>query len=130
MVLITIFAALLFARWLAQLWLEILNERHVRANAATVPPAFKDVVTPETYQRSVEYTLAKSRFHRIELTWEAMVLAVVLFSGVLPWFYNLFLNSFGHAVWVGAAFVVVVSILLNVPDLPFDWYSQFHLEQR
>lgn len=123
-------AVLLGARWLAQLWLEILNQRHVRAHAASVPDAFKGVVTPETYAKSVEYTLAKSKFHNVELTWDVIVLAAVLFSGVLPWFYRVFENAFGHSIWVGAAFVVAVSILLNVPDLPFDWYSQFHLEQR
>jgi STE24 endopeptidase len=125
-----IIAVLLVARWAAQLWLEWVNQQHVRAHAAKVPDAFKDVVTPETYTKSVDYTLAKSKFHCIELTWSVIVLGVVLFSGVLPWFYNIFQNSFGHAMWAGAAFVVAVSILLSLPDLPFDWHSQFHLEQR
>jgi STE24 endopeptidase len=130
MAVLIVFAFLLFARWVAQLWLESLNQRNVRTHARAVPDSFKDVVTPETYARSVEYTLAKSKFHRIELTWGAVVLATVLFSGVLPWFYDVFQNAFGHAIWVGAAFMVGVSILLTVPDLPFDWYSQFTLEQR
>jgi STE24 endopeptidase len=125
-----VFAVLIGARWLAQLWLELVNQKHVRAHAGAVPDAFKDVVAPETYAKSVDYTLAKSKFHCIELTWSTIVLAVVLFSGVLPWFYNRFENAFGHTIWVGAAFMVAVSILLNVPDLPFDWYSQFTLEQR
>ncbi|MGZ4988732.1 MAG: M48 family metallopeptidase, partial [Limisphaerales bacterium] len=130
MTVLIIFAVLLGARWLAQLWLEIINQNHVRAHGAAVPEAFRDVVTPETYKKSVDYTLAKSTFHCIELTWSLIVLAIVLFSGVLPWFYNVFQNSFGHAMWVGAAFVVATSILLTVPDLPFDWYSQFNLEER
>jgi STE24 endopeptidase len=123
-------AVLIFARAIAQLWLEFLNQRHVRAHAATVPEAFKDVVPPETYAKSVQYTLAKSDFHCLELTWGTLVLAVLLFSGVLPWFYNVFRNGLGDSMWVGAAFVVAVSILLTLPDLPFDWYSQFHLEQQ
>lgn len=123
-------AVLLAAKWLAQLWLETINQRHVRAHAASVPAAFKDVVTPETYAKSVDYTLAKSKFHRVELTWDVAVLAAVLFTGVLPWFYRVFQNAFGQSIWVGAAFVVAVTILLSVPDLPFNWYSQFHLEQR
>jgi STE24 endopeptidase len=125
-----IFGALLVARWLAQIWLEMLNQKHVRAHSHAVPDAFKNIVTPETYSRSVDYTLAKSKFHCIELTWSVIVLALVLFSGVLPWFYNAFQNSFGHSIWVGAAFVIATTILLTIPDLPFDWYSQFTLEQR
>lgn len=123
-------AVLLAARWLAQVWLEILNQRHVRAHAGSVPAAFKDVVTPETYAKSVDYTLAKSKFHNVELTWGVIVLALVLFSGVLPWFYRVFENAFGQSIWVGAAFVLAVGIFLNLPDVPFEWYSQFHLEQR
>ncbi|MDB6058261.1 MAG: peptidase, partial [Verrucomicrobiales bacterium] len=80
MTVVITFAVLLLARWAAQLWLEILNQRHVRAHAGAVPEAFKDVVAPETYKKSVEYTLAKSKFHCIELTWGVIVLAAVLFS--------------------------------------------------
>src|SRR5437764_7133969 len=117
------------ARWAAQLWLELLNQRHVRAHAAKVPDAFQNVVTPETYAKSVNYTLAKSKFHCAELTWSTLVLAAVLFSGVLPRFYSVFHSSFGHSIWVGVAFIIATTLLLGVPDLPFDWYSQFHLEQ-
>jgi STE24 endopeptidase len=125
-----VIAVLLATRWIAQLWLELLNERHVRAHAGAVPDAFKDVVTPETYAKSVDYTLTKSKFHRLELTWATFVLVIVLFSGVLPWFYNVFQNALGGSIWVGAAFILTTTFLLNIPDLPFDWYSQFHLEQR
>ena len=76
---------LILARWLAELWLERLNRRHVLAHAGAVPEAFKDVVDEATYAKSVQYTLAKGRFGQIEDTWHAAVLLVVLFSGVLPW---------------------------------------------
>jgi len=123
-------AALIAAKWMAQLWLEWLNQRHVRRNAGAVPSAFAGTVTPETYAKSVDYTLAKSRFEMIELTWSAAVLAAVLFSGVLPWFHQVFRAAAGSSVWAGAGFLTAVGVLLSAAELPFDWHGQFHLEER
>ena len=53
---------LILARAIAELWLSRLNQRHVRAHAIGVPPAFRGMVDEPTYRRSVEYTLAKNRF--------------------------------------------------------------------
>jgi STE24 endopeptidase len=123
-------AALMAAKWTAQIWLEWLNQRHVRRNAGEVPPAFANMVTPETYAKSVDYTLAKSRFEMIELTWGAAVLAAVLFSGVLPWLHQVFRAAAGSSILVEAGFLTAVGVLLSAADLPFDWHAQFHLEER
>ena len=49
---------LILAKWAAQLWLEWLNSRYVRARAGAVPEAFQGVVDEPTYAKSVQYTLA------------------------------------------------------------------------
>ncbi len=110
--------------------LEWLNRRHVLARANAVPPAFAGAVTPETYAKSVAYTLAKSRFQMVDLTWGALVLAATLFSGVLPWFYRAFQHAAGPSVWAGAAFLLAVGVAFAATDLPLAWHAQFHLEER
>jgi len=127
---ILICVVLIVAKWTAQMALEWLNQQHVRAHANSVPAAFVNTVTPETYAKSVAYTLAKSRFEMIHLTWSAIVLAVTLFSGVLPWFYRVYQHAAGYSVWAGAAFLLTVGAFLSATDLPFEWYAQFHLEER
>jgi STE24 endopeptidase len=122
--------ALILTKWLAQILLEWLNQRHVQAHAKEVPPAFANTVTPETYAKSAAYTLAKSRFEMIELSWSAVVLLLVLFSGVLPWFYHGFQRALGSSVWAGPAFLLAAGVILSATDLPFDWHAQFHLEER
>jgi len=42
------------------------------------------VMDEATYAKSVQYTLANSRFSQFEATFDLVVLLVVLFSGVLP----------------------------------------------
>jgi STE24 endopeptidase len=121
---------LIAAKWCAQMGLESLNARHVKAHAGEVPAAFAGTVTAETYAKSVAYTLANGRFEMIEMTWNAVVLAAVVFSGVLPWLFRIFLNAEGTSVWVQAGFLVAVGIALAALDLPFEWRRKFHIEER
>jgi STE24 endopeptidase len=128
--LIMICGVLILAKWSAQMALEWVNQQHVLAHANVVPDAFTHTVTPETYAKSTAYTLAKSRFEMIHLTWSATVLAATLLSGVLPWFYRVFQHAAGISAWAGAAFLLAVGVLLSATDLPFEWHAQFHLEER
>jgi STE24 endopeptidase len=121
---------LIAAKWAAQMTLEWINQQHVQAHAVGVPAAFSETVTPETYAKSVAYTLAKSRFEMIELTWNAVVLATALFTGILPWFYRAFQHAAGSTVWAGGAFLMGVGVMLSITELPLEWHAQFHLEER
>jgi STE24 endopeptidase len=118
---------LILARWAAQLVLEHLNQRQVLAHADTVPTAFRGVMDDATYAKSVQYTLAKSRFSQLEATFDAVVLLVVLFSGLLPWAFAQF-NP--QSVWSLAAFLFVVVTMLSFVSLPLQWWDQFRLEHR
>lgn len=121
---------LLLARWAAQTWLELLNQRAVRERASAPPAALRGLIPPESYAQSVKYTLSKSRFHLLELAADALLLAVVLFSGVLPWFYAVVTHGLGASPWVGAAFLFATGFILTLAELPFQWHAQFHLEGR
>jgi STE24 endopeptidase len=121
---------LILARAIAELWLSRLNQRHVRANANDVPPAFRGTIDEATYRRSTDYTLAKSRFGDITGVFDAVLLIVVLFSSVLPWAFERFSASLGTSIWALAAFLCVVGIASSILGLPFAWYAQFKLEER
>ena len=121
---------LLLAKWATQLWLARLNRKHVLAHAKGVPKAFQGIIDESTYAKSVEYTLAKARLDEIETSYDALLLLVVLFSGLLPWAYALFTHGLGDSAWARAAFLVTLGIALSIPGLPLAWYHQFRLEQR
>src|SRR5436309_7472853 len=121
---------LILARAVAELWLSRLNQRHVRAHANELPPAFRGVIDEATYGRSVDYTLAKSRFADITGVFDLVVLIALLFSGVLPWAFGRFTASFGRSIWAMAGFLFFIGIALSVLALPFAWYTQFKLEER
>jgi STE24 endopeptidase len=123
-------AILIFAKWSAQMALEWINQQHVQAHSGEIPSAFAQTVTRETYAKSAAYTLAKSRFDMINMTWSDAILTATLLSGVLPGFYRAFQHAAGSSAWSGAAFLITVVMLLSATDLPFEWYAQFHLEER
>lgn len=126
----SIVLGLVLAKWVAQLWLERLNLRNVQANAAAVPEAFRGVIDDATYQKSIRYTLARTAVHQAELTYNAAILIVVLFSGVLPGAFRAFQLNFGASIWAQAAFLFVVGLALSLTSLPWDWHEQFRLEER
>src|SRR5258708_18751243 len=123
-------AAFLSARWEGQLWLARLNGRYVLAHAGAIPSAFQGMVDAETYAKSVRYTLAKNRFGQLESTYEALVLVVLLFSGVLPRAFDFFTAHFGASAWARAALLFASGVALALSGLPFDWFAQFRLEER
>lgn len=123
-------AALIVTRWIAQLWLDRLNQHHVRAHSSAVPEAFRSVMDEATYAKSVQYTLANNRFSQFEATFDLVVLLAVLFSGVLPRAFQFFQSHLGASAWAMAAFLFVMFTVISFVSLPLQWWNQFRLEAR
>src|SRR5215475_3475769 len=121
---------LILARAIAELWLSRLNQWHVQALANEVPTAFRGMIDQPTYHRSIDYTLAKSRFGNVVTVFDTALLIAVLFSGVLPWAFGKSAAAFGSSVFAVAGFLFGVGIALSIVSLPFGWYAQFRLEER
>jgi STE24 endopeptidase len=121
---------LILARATTELWLSRLNQDYVRAHGNEVPRLFLGIIDDATYRRSVDYTLAKSRFGDIAGVFDVLVLIALLFSGALPWAFGRFNASFGTSILAMAGFLFVTGIALSMLALPFAWYAQFKLEER
>lgn len=126
-----IVAALIALRLAAELVLAALNRAEVRRHAAQPPPAVAAIMDNETYKKAVAYTLEKSRFGVFTEIFDTLVLVLVLFGGVLPALFDQ-VAAWGaaDATWTRASFILLAGVLLSIPSLPFDWWEQFHLEQK
>ena len=124
-------AALMVLRLTGELILSALNRAEVRRHAAAPPPAVSAIMDSATYTKSVNYTLERSRFGSLTSVFDTLVLALVIFGGVLPW---LFVEVVGwgplDAVWTHALFILLAGVLLSIPSLPFEWWEQFRLEAK
>jgi len=121
---------LIAARWLAQILLARLNRAHVLRHAHHRPDAFAGIMDDATYARSIEYTLAKNRWHQVEVTWNALLIIAILASGVLPWCYGVATDALGTSAWARAAYLFGIGLCISALQLPLEWYSQFRLETR
>jgi len=129
-VLVTV-AILMVLRLLGELWLEALNRREVLRRAEQPPPGVAAIMDSATYKRAGEYTLAHQRFDVVETLFDTGVLALVIFGGVLPvLFAHVAVWAPGAPKWDDALFILFVGVLLSLPGLPFEWWSQFRLEER
>lgn len=122
--------ALILFRWVGQGYLAWRNRAHVMSHRGEVPAAFRETVDGATYTKSVEYTLAKSRYGQWEAAWDAALLLTVLLSGWLPWSLASITGWLGTSAWAQAAWLFAVGVALSVPGIPFAWWEQFRLEER
>jgi STE24 endopeptidase len=124
-------AVLMVLRLAGEFVLSALNRAEVRRHATKAPAAVAAIMDEATYAKSVAYTLEKSKFGQLTEIFDALVLALVIFGGVLPWLYeHVVVWGGAEAVWTRAVYILLVGGLLAVPGLPFDWWSQFRLEAR
>jgi STE24 endopeptidase len=128
--LLTTFIILLILNTIKSLVLDILNARNIRSNEGKIPEAYREVMDDATYAKSVAYSLEKARFSIITSLYGAIILAVIILSGFLPWMWLALEGFWGSSLWAQAGFLVAVTLVLGLPDLPFDWYSTFKLEEK
>lgn len=125
-----LFLVFLLVKLAAETVLDLLNRRQVLRCSRAVPAGLEEVMDRATYAKAVDYTLSRNRFSVIENFYGSLVLAVIIFSGFLPWLYEAFAALLGRAVWSDALFVIAALLLVSLPSLPLEWWAQFRLEER
>lgn len=122
--------ALMLLRLAGELVLSALNRAEVRRHAVP-PPAAAAIMDAPTYAKAVAYTLEKSRFGMITEIFDTLVLALVIFGGILPRLFDSTTAWGGpDTVWDDALFILFAASLMSIPSLPFEWWEQFRLEQK
>jgi STE24 endopeptidase len=132
---VTLFLIFFIFEFVVEFVLNELNLRYLRTRWAEkkIPDFFQGKISPEDYDKSFEYTLAKGKFQRWAEIYGAMVTLVVLFSGLLPFLDHL------SAQWVrfvpisqaqGIIFCLGVALIFSIASLPTDLYATFGLEAR
>jgi STE24 endopeptidase len=127
------FAAALLLSLLTKLWLATRQMRHVAMHRNAVPAAFAGTVTLQAHQRAADYTLAKGRFG---LWTTALATAVVLgwtllggLDALNGWLVDALLPAWGPMGYQ-LALLVAVTLIGGLIELPAEWISTFHIEQR
>jgi STE24 endopeptidase len=125
-----IFVAALLSSTVLKLWLSSRQTRHVAQHRNKVPSAFAGTVSLIAHQKAADYTLAKTRFGLVELTWGTTILLGWTLLGGLSGLNHLLIGwlsgGLGQQLSLLAAFVIIGGLC----DLPLSLYQTFVIEQR
>ena len=111
-------------------WLSYRQISHIRAHRSSVPVAFEDTISLDDHQKAADYTVAKTRFSRLPMFFDAGLLLIWTLGGGLEWLDQTIttyeLNPIMTGITVMLAFMLISSLL----ELPFSVYSTFVIEER
>lgn len=124
------FLFLLVLKLSTSMVLDYLNLKHAQATGGKVPTGFQDFIDTQTYVKSIDYTVAKTKFGIVNDLFDGLVLIIVLISGLLPWLYTNLTEAFSAGVWGQALVLFAIGVILGIPGLPFDWWGTFRLEEK
>ena len=110
--------------------LSLLNISHVQRCGQSPPGRIPQVMDMETYRKSINYTLAREKFGLFGGCYETIILLLVLFSGFLPWMYEMLGAGGDSSLFREGMYIILAMYIISLPDLPLEYYSQFRLEER
>ncbi len=125
-----IFVCLLVLKLVVGMVLDVINLRYAKAQFDEVPETFRDFMDLETYQKSINYTGAKARFGMINEVYDALILLLVVVTGLLPWIYDSLSGLLGYGIWGQSGVFLLTVMILGLPSVPFEWWSTFKLEEK
>lgn len=123
-----IFIAVLSFTTLLQLWLKTRHIRHVAAHRNQVPAAFAAAIDLASHQRAADYTIAKARFARASLVFEALVLLAFTLGGGIAALDGVAHQMAGDGIVGGLVLIALVSVVSSAVSLPWSIWATFRLE--
>ncbi|MGD9254573.1 MAG: M48 family metallopeptidase [Chromatiales bacterium] len=126
---------LLFLAFLASwagtsLWLSWRQQRHVMQHRQRVPAEFASRISVEEHARAADYTIARTRFGRVELITALMLLLIWTVGGALDAI-DRYLSGLGlPGLLTGAIVIATVFLVAAIIDIPAALYRTFVIEER
>lgn len=117
----------LFLSWKLDLISTLLN---LKALSPEIPEAFREVVDEEAYEKSQEYTRAKSVFGVVESIFSLVVLFVFWWFGGFGWLDELARGLGRGPVVTGLVFIGLLLMGQQALSTPFELYNIFVLEEQ
>ena len=126
----TLFLALLVLTTLVKLWLAQRQLKHVAANRAEVPTAFREQVSIAAHHKAADYTLALVQLGALSVLLEAVLIWAFTLGGGIQWLNDGLSSLLQSPILQGAAIIVAVLMLQSLLEMPFDLYRTFNIEAR
>jgi STE24 endopeptidase len=125
-----LFVSFIILTLLVRFWLASRHIRHVLAHRAAVPLEFAEKIRLAAHQKAADYTIARTKFGLLTLLVNTLVLVGFTLLGGLQWLSLQVFQATGPGMTYQLALLAAFALISGAIDLPFDYYKQFHLEQR
>ncbi|KAJ3085354.1 CAAX prenyl protease 1 [Quaeritorhiza haematococci] len=120
------------------LWENYLSYRqHQKLKEKKIPHALESIVKQEDFEKANAYGLDKSKFGFVSGIFSQIQTTIVFYYDLLPWFWNFagsWITYFGlegnWEITQSIIFLVVISLISTVLNLPFSLYYTFVIEER
>jgi STE24 endopeptidase len=127
---VTLFLSFFLAQLAVETGLAVANLRHGARAGDAVPALLLGHVDAETARKSHAYTLARSRYGLVHGFYAAALTLLLLFSGVLPAIDAALARHGLSGAHRFVGFLVALSAISSLANLPFSLYGTFVLEHR
>ncbi|HBG05895.1 MAG: peptidase M48 [Geobacteraceae bacterium GWC2_58_44] len=118
------------ARFAAAYLLRYLNLRHLARHGSSVPEGFAGAIDAEAMAKSARYTVEQSKVGLIQSVYDSALLLAFLFTPLLPR-YDAWISSLsGSPVIRGLLFVLILTLVQSILEIPFSLYTTFRIEKR
>ena len=107
--------------------LESLNSKHM---SPVLPDSLKGIYDEKEYSRFQSYKRENGRLDSWSSGGGFVVMIVFLVAGGFGWYNSWVVSLTDSVVWQTILFVVGLSVVSSVLDIPFDYYATFRIEEK
>ena len=107
--------------------LESLNSKHM---SPVLPDSLKGIYEEKEYSRFQSYKRENGRLDSWSSGVGFVVMIVFLVAGGFGWYNSWVVSLTDSVVWQTILFVVGLSVVSSVLDIPFDYYASFRIEEK
>lgn len=125
-----IFLLFLFGDLFLKLYLDARQARSIRLHRDSVPKDFASAISLQAHQKAADYCLERIRFSRIEHVVDLVWLLILTLGGLISFIYRFYYQANGNDLLSQIFIVLTVAFLSALINLPFQWYSAFHIEAK
>lgn len=125
-----LFVSFLAITLIVRFWLGSRHIRHIQAFRSAVPAQFAKKIPLAAHQKAADYTIAKTKLSLAMLLVSTAVLIGFTLLGGLQLLSVTLIKFTGTGMTYQIALLVAFGVISGLIDLPFDYYSQFVLEEK
>ncbi|MGV7210067.1 M48 family metallopeptidase [Oxalobacteraceae bacterium A2-2] len=125
-----LFVAFILMTLVVRFWLASRQIRHVLRHRNAVPLEFAEKIPLSAHQKAADYTVARVKLGLVALLANTGLLVGLTLLGGLDALSVAIYGQTGPGMAYQLALLAAYAVISGAVDLPFDYYKQFHLEQR